>query len=154
MRAVVQRVCRASVTVDGKEISRIGEGLLVYLGVGADDDPTDLEYLVRKVTNLRVFRDESGAMNRSVRDAGGAVLAVSQFTLYGDVRRGNRPSFIAAMEPGAAKRMYERFIAAVEERGLTCRGGRFGAMMDIDSINDGPVTILIDSKTQGSKPSV
>lgn len=146
MRAVVQRVREARVLVGGAEIGRIGEGLLVYLGVGTGDGDADLDYLAGKVAGLRVFRDAAGAMNRSVVDVGGRALVVSQFTLYGDVRRGKRPSFIEAMEPAAAEAMYERFVARLEALGVPCARGAFGAMMDVHSINDGPVTILIDSR--------
>lgn len=146
MRAVVQRVRAARVTVDGAEVGRVGEGLLVYLGVGRGDGDADLEYLAAKVAGLRVFRDERGAMNLSVREAGGGALVVSQFTLLGDARRGKRPSFVGAMEPAAAAAMYERFTARLAELGVPCARGAFGAMMDVHSVNDGPVTILLDSK--------
>lgn len=146
MRAVVQRVREAAVAVDAREVARIGPGLLVYLGVGDDDTPRDLEYLAAKVAGLRIFGDDAGAMNRSVLDVGGAALVISQFTLHGDVRRGKRPSFVRAMEPVAAERMYEQFVARVEELGVPCGKGVFGAMMDVSSTNDGPVTILLDSK--------
>lgn len=146
MRAVVQRVREARVCADGVELGGIGEGLLVYLGVGSGDADADLEHLADKVAGLRVFRDDAASMNRSVVDVGGRALVVSQFTLYGDVRRGKRPSFTDAMEPAAAAAMYERFIARLEALGVPCARGAFGAMMDVHSINDGPVTILIDSR--------
>ena len=146
MRAVVQRVKRASVTVDGEVISSIGEGLLVLLGVAAGDDEKDAEYLAEKVANLRIFRDDADKMNRSVLDAGGAVIAVSQFTLMGDARKGRRPSFIDACEPERANALYEHFCAKVREAGLACGTGKFQAMMDVELVNDGPVTILLDSK--------
>jgi D-tyrosyl-tRNA(Tyr) deacylase len=145
MRAVVQRVSQARVEVDGEEVGRVGHGLLVYLGVGQDDSDKDLEYLANKVAGLRIFPDEKHSMNRSVIDSGGAALVISQFTLHGDVRRGKRPSFDKAMEPGAAEQMYERFVARLESLGVPCATGVFGAMMDVHSNNDGPVTILIDS---------
>jgi D-tyrosyl-tRNA(Tyr) deacylase len=148
MRAVVQRVREAGVLVDGALVGGIGEGLLVYLGVGNGDTDADLDYLAEKVAGLRVFRDAAAAMNRSVVDAGGRVLVVSQFTLYGDVRRGKRPSFTDAMEPKAAEAMYERFVHRLEGLGVPCACGVFGAMMDVRSVNDGPVTILLDSKKQ------
>jgi D-tyrosyl-tRNA(Tyr) deacylase len=148
MRAVVQRVREARVTVDGAPHGGIGEGLLVYLGVGNGDMDADLEYIADKVAGLRVFRDAAGAMNRSVVDVGEGALVVSQFTLYGDVRRGKRPSFTDAMEPAAAEAMYERFIDRLERLGVPCARGVFGAMMDVCSVNDGPVTILLDSKKQ------
>ena len=145
MRAVVQRVREAAVTVDGREVGRVGPGLLVYLGVGADDTERDLDYLAGKVAGLRIFPDDGGAMNRSVIDAAGGALVVSQFTLYGDVRRGKRPSFTAAMEPAAAEAVYERFARRLERLGVPTARGEFGAMMDVSSVNDGPVTILLDS---------
>ena len=146
MRAVVQRVRGARVLVDGAEVGGIGEGLLVYLGIGSGDTDADLGYLAEKVAGLRVFRDDAAAMNLSVVDVGGRALVVSQFTLYGDARRGKRPSFTAAMEPAAAEAMYGRFIDRLEALGVPCARGVFGAMMDVYSVNDGPVTILIDSK--------
>jgi D-tyrosyl-tRNA(Tyr) deacylase len=146
MRAVVQRVREARVSVDGALRGGIGEGLLVYLGVGSGDTDADLDYLADKVAGLRVFRDAAAAMNRSVVDVGGSALVVSQFTLYGDVRRGKRPSFTDAMEPAAAEAMYERFIDRLEWLGVPCAHGVFGATMDVCSVNDGPVTILLDSK--------
>jgi D-tyrosyl-tRNA(Tyr) deacylase len=146
MRAVVQRVKRASVSVDGEAISSIGEGLLVLVGGAAGDDETDAEYLADKVANLRIFRDDEGKMNRSVKELGGAVLAVSQFTLLGDARKGRRPSFIDAAGCDEADRLYESFCARVRALGLECGAGRFRAMMDVELVNDGPVTILLDSK--------
>jgi D-aminoacyl-tRNA deacylase len=146
MRAVVQRVREARVLVDGDEVGRIGEGLLVYLGIGRGDADADLDYLADKIAGLRVFRDDAAAMNRSVADVVGGALVVSQFTLYGDVRRGKRPSFTDAMEPGAAEAMYARFVERLERLGVPCARGVFGAMMDVHSVNDGPVTILLDSK--------
>ncbi len=145
MRAVVQRVSRAKVSVDGVVTGAIGTGLLVYLGVGQGDGEGDLDYMVTKICGLRVFRDDKGQMNRSVVEVGGSILAVSQFTLHGDARKGRRPSFIHAMEPVAAEQMYHRFVARVIEVGISCATGVFGAMMDVESINDGPVTILLDS---------
>ena len=146
MRAVVQRVREARVLVDGAEVGGIGEGLLVYLGVGSGDTDADLGYLAEKIAGLRVFRDDAAAMNLSVVDVGGRALVVSQFTLYGDARRGKRPSFTAAMEPAAAEEMYGRFASRLEALGVPCARGAFGAMMDVHSVNDGPVTILIDSR--------
>jgi D-tyrosyl-tRNA(Tyr) deacylase len=146
MRAVVQRVGEAGVEVDGEEVGRVGAGLLVYLGVGKDDTERDLEYLANKVAGLRIFPDEKHSMNRSVIDAGGSALVISQFTLHGDVRRGKRPSFDGAMEPNAAEQMYERFVERLESLGVPCATGLFGAMMNVRSTNDGPVTILIDSR--------
>jgi D-tyrosyl-tRNA(Tyr) deacylase len=146
MRAVVQRVSGAKVTVDDQVVGEIAGGVLVYLGVGERDGDTDLEYLATKIAGLRIFRDEAGAMNRSVMDVGGEALVVSQFTLYGDVRRGRRPSFISAMEPERAEEVYNRFIGRLEEIGVPCSPGVFGAMMEVSSTNDGPVTILFDSQ--------
>ena len=145
MRAVVQRVTRARVAVDDREVGSIGAGLLVYLGIGAGDTEKDIAYLANKIAGLRIFRDDNDAMNRSVVDTGGRALVISQFTLYGDVRRGRRPSFVAAMEPEPAETVYERFVAQLEELGVPCARGEFGAMMDVQSVNDGPVTILLDS---------
>jgi D-tyrosyl-tRNA(Tyr) deacylase len=146
MRAVAQRVSSASVSVDDVEISHIGPGLLVYLGIGGEDGDSDLEYLALKVAGLRIFPDHRANMNRSVLEACGAVLVVSQFTLYGDARKGKRPSFVAAMAPDRAQGLCERFVRRLEELGVSCRTGRFGAMMQVRSVNDGPVTVLLDSK--------
>jgi D-tyrosyl-tRNA(Tyr) deacylase len=146
MRAVVQRVSRAKVTVDGEITGEIGPGLLVLLGVAHCDTEADADYLVGKIAGLRVFEDEEGKMNRAVGEIGGAVLAVSQFTLYGDVRRGKRPSFDAAARPEQARRLYEYFVEQVWAQGLRCETGRFQAMMDVELVNDGPVTILLDSE--------
>lgn len=145
MRAVIQRVSRASVSVGGEIVGKVGPGLLVYLGVAAGDTDADLEYLAVKVAGLRIFPDESKPMNRSVMDAGGSALVISQFTLHGDARRGKRPSFTDAMEPESASLLYDRFIERLEDLGLPCQRGVFGAMMSVESVNDGPVTILLDS---------
>jgi D-tyrosyl-tRNA(Tyr) deacylase len=146
MRAVVQRVSRAKVTINGSTSGEIGQGLLVLLGVGSQDTEADVNYLAEKVAGLRIFEDEAGKMNRSVRDAGGSVLAVSQFTLYGDVRRGKRPSFDAAASPDLARRLYELFVAQIQAAGLRCETGRFQEMMRVELVNEGPVTILVDSE--------
>jgi len=148
MRAVVQRVSRAQVAVDGEVVGEIGEGLLVLLGVGVDDSRADADYLCDKIAGLRVFEDDGGKMNLSVADVGGAVLAVSQFTLYGDVRRGKRPSFDAAAPPQAARELYEYFVGKIRGAGLRCETGRFQEMMQVELVNEGPVTILLDSKKQ------
>lgn len=145
MRAVVQRVSMASVTVEEQVVGGIGPGLLVLLGVSQTDGENDADYLVEKISGLRIFEDEVGKMNRSVADVGGAVLAVSQFTLYGDVRRGKRPSFDDAARPERALELYEYFVAQVRQRGLRCETGRFQAMMSVALVNQGPVTILLDS---------
>ena len=145
MRAVVQRVSRARVTVNDWTSGEIGLGLLVLLGVGHGDSEADATYLAEKVVGLRVFEDEDGKMNRSVQDVGGSVLAVSQFTLYGDVRRGKRPSFDGAAPPEQARRLYEFFVQRIQALGLRCETGRFQEMMQVELVNDGPVTILLDS---------
>jgi D-tyrosyl-tRNA(Tyr) deacylase len=146
MRAVVQRVSRAKVTIDGVITGEIGEGLLVLLGVGRRDTEADAEYLAGKVTGLRIFHDEQGKMNRSVGDSGGAVLVVSQFTLFGDARRGKRPSFDDAARPEEARRLYECFVDKIRAAGLRCETGRFQEMMSVELVNEGPVTILLDSE--------
>jgi D-tyrosyl-tRNA(Tyr) deacylase len=147
MRAVIQRVSRAQVTVDGQVTGAIDRGLLVLLGAGQGDTDADLAYVVDKVVNLRIFPDDEGKMNRSVLDLGGGVLAVSQFTLYGDVRKGRRPSFIDALEPVAAKALYEQALVALRAAGVArVEAGVFAADMRVELVNDGPVTILLDSK--------
>ena len=146
MRAVVQRVTRASVKVSGEITGAIGLGLLVLLGVGQEDAEADADYLAEKIAGLRIFEDDGGKMNLSVIDVGGAVLAVSQFTLFGDVRRGKRPSFDAAARPEHARELYEYFVERVRSLGLRCETGRFQAMMDVELVNSGPVTILLDSR--------
>jgi D-aminoacyl-tRNA deacylase len=143
MRAVVQRVAEAAVTVDGATVGQIGPGLVVLLGVGHDDDPAMAAAMAGKVARLRIFEDEAGQMNRSVLDTGGAVLAVSQFTLLGDTRKGNRPSFIAAARPEVAEPLYERFVAALRELGVEVATGRFRTAMRVALVNDGPVTIIL-----------
>jgi D-tyrosyl-tRNA(Tyr) deacylase len=145
MRAVVQRVSRAQVTVNGEIAGKIERGLLVLLGVAQTDSETDADYLAGKIAGLRIFEDEGGKMNLSVADIGGAVLAVSQFTLYGDVRRGKRPSFDDAARPERARELYEYFVGAIRKAGLLCETGRFQEMMQVELVNDGPVTILLDS---------
>ena len=145
MRAVVQRVSRAKVTVNGWTSGEIGHGLLVLLGVGHEDTEADASYLAEKIAGLRIFEDAEGKMNRSVADVGGSVLAVSQFTLYGDVRRGKRPSFDAAAPPEQARQLYEFFVERVQAAGLRCETGRFQEMMQVELVNEGPVTILLDS---------
>jgi D-tyrosyl-tRNA(Tyr) deacylase len=144
MRAVVQRASRAKVSVSGETTGEIGTGLLVLLGMGHDDTEADATYLAEKITGLRIFEDSHGKMNRSVQDIGGAVLAVSQFTLYGDVRRGKRPSFDAAALPDHARRLYEFFVERIRAAGVRCETGRFQEMMQVELVNDGPVTILLD----------
>ena len=146
MRAVIQRVTRAKVTVDGAVTGAIERGLLVLLGIGKEDSEAEADYVADKIAGLRVFEDDHGKMNRSVSKAGGAVLAVSQFTLYGDVRRGKRPSFDDAAPPEQARRLYELFVERIGHAGLRCETGRFQEMMQVELVNEGPVTILLDSK--------
>ena len=146
MRAVVQRVSRAEVRVAGEIVGEIGVGLLVLLGVGEGDCEKDADYLAEKIAGLRIFEDAEGKMNRSVAESGGAVLAVSQFTLYGDVRRGKRPSFDTAARPERARSLYEHFTSKIREAGLRCETGRFQEMMQVELVNEGPVTILLDSQ--------
>lgn len=146
MRAVVQRVKSASVIVEGETVGSISKGLLVLLGVGKEDDDKDLDYLVNKILGLRIFEDEDDKMNLSLLDVEGELLVVSQFTLYGDVRKGKRPSFTDSAHPDIGKEYYERFMEKALEAGLKVEGGVFGAHMDVKLINDGPVTIIIDSK--------
>jgi D-aminoacyl-tRNA deacylase len=145
MRAVIQRVSRARVTVGQWTAGEIGLGLLVLLGVGQADTEQDAVYLAEKIAGLRIFEDEDGKMNHSVRDVGGSVLAVSQFTLYGDVRRGKRPSFDDAARPEPARILYEVFVERIRALGLRCETGRFQEMMQVELVNEGPVTILVDS---------
>lgn len=146
MRTVVQRVSRAKVTVNSDVVGEIGPGLLVLLGVGRDDAQSDAIYLAEKISGLRIFEDDQGKMNRNVQEAGGSILAVSQFTLYGDVRRGKRPSFDEAAPPEEAKQLYEFFVEKIRAFGLRCETGQFQAMMQVELVNEGPVTILLDSK--------
>lgn len=146
MRAVVQRVQRAEVTVEGVSVGVIEKGLCVFVGVMASDEDRDIPALAKKVAQLRIFEDAEGKMNASVQDVGGAVLAVSQFTLAGDVRKGNRPSFILAMEPNRAREFFERFCEEVRKLGLAVQTGTFRARMEVSLVNDGPVTILVDSR--------
>ncbi len=145
MRAVVQRVSRARVTVVDQVVGEIGRGLLVLLGVGHEDSETDADYLSDKIIGLRVFEDDAGKMNRAVSEAGGQVLVVSQFTLYGDVRRGKRPSFDSAAPPEKARALYQYFVERIRAAGLACETGKFQEMMQVELVNDGPVTILLDS---------
>ena len=145
MRAVVQRVRRAQVRVGDEVAGDIGPGLLVLLGVGNDDTFADADYLAEKIAGLRIFEDEHGKMNLGLVEAGGGVLAVSQFTLYGDVRRGKRPSFDAAAPPEKTRTLYDYFVERIRAAGLRCETGRFQEMMQVELINDGPVTILLDS---------
>lgn len=146
MRAVVQRVSRARVTVQTREVGAIGRGLCVLLGAGRGDAATAVAYLVEKLIHLRIFPDDAGRMNRSVLDIGGGILLVSQFTLYGDTRKGRRPAFVDALEPTAAEALYESFLSALRAAGVaSVAAGVFGADMDVELVNDGPVTLLLDS---------
>ncbi len=148
MRAVVQRVTRASVTVEGSATGSIQQGLVVLLGVARDDSETDAEYLAAKITALRIFDDEQGKMNLSLKDVGGGMLVISQFTLYGDVRRGLRPSWIEAAAPEVAKPLYEFFLGQISKLLMDVAGGSFRSTMQVELVNDGPVTILLDSRRQ------
>lgn len=147
MRLLLQRVSRAEVRVSGRVAGAIGPGLAVLVGVGLDDTPEITDALAAKCVDLRIFRDEEGRTNRSLIDVGGQLLAVSQFTLYADTRKGRRPSFLDAAAPVLGEELYERFARAVEERGVTVARGEFGQMMDVELVNDGPFTIFLDSAT-------
>ncbi|MEG0097698.1 MAG: D-aminoacyl-tRNA deacylase [Clostridium sp.] len=148
MRAVVQKVSSSQVTVDEELVAKIDGGLLVLLGVTHDDTSKDVDYMVEKITNLRIFEDENEKMNLSLKDVGGELLAVSQFTLYGDCRRGRRPSFSDAARPEVANPLYEEFIKKVKDLGINVGTGKFGAHMMVDLTNDGPVTILLESRKE------
>jgi D-tyrosyl-tRNA(Tyr) deacylase len=145
MRACIQRVSEAHVTVDGSETGRIGRGLVVLLGVGHDDGDAEVNWLAEKIVGLRIFEDDAGKMNRSLADVGGAMLVISQFTLYGDCRRGRRPSFTDAAPPELAERLYESFVAAVRGAGIEVATGQFREHMMVSLVNDGPVTLWIDT---------
>ena len=146
MRAVIQRVSSASVSVRGQVIGAIGRGLLVLLGVGMEDGPDDVQYIAGKIQGLRVFEDDAGKMNRSLADTGGRVLVVSQFTLFGDCRKGRRPSFEGAAPPTVAKTLYDDLVRVLGDAGLPVETGEFQAMMQVELVNDGPVTVLLDSQ--------
>lgn len=152
MRAVCQRVSQATVTVDGEIVGQIGQGWLVLLGVGPNDDEAVVARMADKIVGLRVFADDAGKMNRSVLDVGGAVLVVSQFTLYADTSRGRRPGFTGAAPPALAEPLVERFAALVRECGLRVETGRFGAHMAVELVNDGPVTIMFVDEPEGRGP--
>jgi D-tyrosyl-tRNA(Tyr) deacylase len=146
MRAVLQRVRKSSVSVSGEVVGEIGGGILALMAVAPGDSEREVRYMADKISNLRIFPDEAGKMNRSLLDTGGEMLVVSQFTLYGDCRKGRRPSFVAAASPEVAEALIEKFIEEVETLGVKTAAGRFGAMMEVELINDGPVTLLLDSE--------
>ena len=148
MRVVLQRVAHASVTVEEKVIGKIQRGFLLLVGVTHDDAMEDMEYLVRKIVQMRIFEDEEGKLNRSIQDIGGEILSVSQFTLYADTKKGNRPSFSKAAPGDVALKMFEQFNGLLRESGIPVETGQFGADMKVELLNDGPVTILLDSKTR------
>ncbi len=151
MRAVVQRVRHARVHVDGKQVGAVGNGLCVLLGVSRTDTETDIEYMVRKIPNLRIFEDKEGKMNKSLRDVGGSVLLVSQFTLYGDCSRGLRPSYTEAAPPELAEAQYNALVERLRGEEVTVKTGVFRAMMDVEILNHGPVTIILDSRRERGK---
>lgn len=148
MRVVLQRVAHASVTVDGEIIGKIQRGFLLLVGVTHDDAMEDMEYLVRKIVQMRIFEDEEGKLNRSIQDIGGEILSVSQFTLYADTKKGNRPSFSKAAPGDVALKMFEQFNGLLRDTGIPVETGQFGADMKVELLNDGPVTILLDSKNR------
>jgi len=148
MRVVVQKVTESSVTVEDEIIGEIGEGFMLLVGIGKDDTHEDVHYLVRKVSNLRVFEDEEGKMNRSLKDVDGAILSISQFTLFADTKKGNRPSFTNAAPPETGEALYQMFNELLRAEGFPVASGKFGAHMSVRLNNDGPVTILIDSKNK------
>ena len=146
MRAVIQRVKAATVYVDDRVSGKIGSGLLVFVGVGKGDGENDISYMASKIPDLRIFEDASGKFNLSLRENSGEILVVSQFTLFGDCRRGRRPSFTEAEEPTAARNLYDRLILKLRERGISVQTGEFQAHMEVHLVNDGPVTLLLDSR--------
>ncbi len=150
MRCIIQRVSRASVSVDGRVVSSIGKGLLILCGVGQGDTDDDARWLAGKTARLRIFEDDQGKMNLPLEAVGGSALVVSQFTLYGDCRKGNRPSFVAAADPGEGNRLYELYVAALREAGVPVQTGIFRAMMQVELVNDGPVTLILDSADLGT----
>jgi len=145
MRAVVQRVTKGSVSIQGDTVGHIDHGLVVLLGVARDDRPQDADWMAAKLVNLRIFEDQAGKLNRSLLDCGGEMLVVSQFTLYGDCRKGRRPSFVEAATPEKGDDLYGRFVAQVRHHGITAATGRFGALMDVALVNHGPVTLIVES---------
>lgn len=145
MKAVIQRVTEASVSVEGKELGRIGLGFMILLGVADSDTDDDIQYMVRKITNMRIFEDDQDKMNLSLKDVGGELLVISQFTLFANTKKGNRPSFFDAGEPAFSEKMYKKFIEACRAQGFRTDEGQFGAYMQVSLVNDGPVTIMLDS---------
>ncbi|AZP93736.1 D-aminoacyl-tRNA deacylase [Enterococcus mundtii] len=148
MRAVIQRVSQAAVSINEREVGRIDHGLLILLGVHDTDTQTDVDYLIKKIAQMRIFEDEQGKMNLSIEDVKGTLLSISQFTLFADTKKGNRPSFIAAARPETAIPLYEAFNEGLRQRGITVETGEFGADMAVSLVNDGPVTIIIDSQNK------
>lgn len=148
MRAVIQRVSQAAVSINEREVGRIDHGLLILLGVHDTDTQTDVDYLIKKIAQMRIFEDEQGKMNLSIEDVKGALLSISQFTLFADTKKGNRPSFIAAARPETAIPLYEAFNEGLRQRGITVETGEFGADMAVSLVSDGPVTIIIDSQNK------
>jgi len=148
LRAVIQRVSQAAVSINEREVGRIDHGLLILLGVHETDTQTDVDYLIKKIAQMRIFEDEQGKMNLSIEDVKGALLSISQFTLFADTKKGNRPSFIAAARPETAIPLYEAFNEGLRQRGITVETGEFGADMAVSLVNDGPVTIIIDSQNK------
>lgn len=148
MRLVIQRVSKAAVYVDENEVGRIKKGLLVFIGVGKYDNDTDLTWLINKLVNMRIFPDQTGKMNNSIADVNGSILLVSQFTLYASTKKGNRPSFVNSADPDNAKFFYNKFIAVLKELSIYVETGVFGANMQIELLNDGPVTVCLDSKNK------
>lgn len=146
MRAVIQRVLESKVEVNGETIGKINNGIMLLLGVKDGDTEKDFDYIYRKTVNLRIFDDEEGVMNKSIKDVGGEILVISQFTLYGDARKGNRPSYVKAAKFEEGKEFYSKFIAKLEEEGIHAEHGEYGADMKVSLVNDGPVTILLDSE--------
>jgi len=151
MRALIQRVCEAEVRVDGRQVGAIGPGLLLFLGITHADGAKEVRWMAEKAISLRIFDDEAGKMNRSLQDVGGALLVVSQFTLYGDARKGRRPSYVKAARPEQAEPLFQQFITTLEEMGVPVASGEFGAHMEVRLCNDGPVTIWIDSEVPRGK---
>lgn len=148
MRLVVQRVTEARVQVNGETVGEIGKGVMVLVGITHEDSEKDIEYLAEKLVHLRIFEDEKERMNLSLADIGGAILSVSQFTLYGDTRKGRRPNFMDAAKPEAAKKIYDMWLAALKGKGIDVQDGKFGEMMEVSLVNSGPVTFIIDSKEE------